>query len=217
MSVTALSLPLLRFPMLWSVAATEERSCSFSFTVLHGDPLKCLRGLVPGPLASTGAVFCLLSKFALAPVPGPCSPCPRMDSMDAVQMAIEHYMLQFFEAARAYPTENRPAEADPADRVLEAYKAMEESIHRLEDIDVTRTEQEAVMRDLQGEYEEVGGLVLSAERRLRVLEERNDSRVHEVIVIRKSGDCYNIVVVASASPRAEARCSIQCQLNPQGK
>ena len=115
-----------------------------------------------------------------------------MDSVDAVQMALERYMLEFFEAARSFPSGGDPAdppppEADPADRVLVAYRALESSILALEDADVARAEQERMMERLQAEHESVGREILSLESTLRSLEQSNDGRIQQLLLAARSG------------------------------
>ena len=107
-----------------------------------------------------------------------------MDSIDAVQMAVERYMLEFFEAARGFPNEYATLSdhsANSADKVRLAYREIENSILALEDVAVSREEQEKTMLNLQTEYDNIKREVLSIESTLRSLDESNDARILQLL------------------------------------
>ena len=112
-----------------------------------------------------------------------------MDSVDGVQMAVDRYMLDFFEAARGFPSKSENPtplpDTDPAEKVLLAYRALENSILALEDAEVSREEQERTMLGLQAEYDSVKREIIVIESTLRSLDQSNDARIREILQARR--------------------------------
>lgn len=118
------------------------------------------------------------------------------DSVDGVQLSIDAFMLQMFEASRAYQLTVKKDETEThesssgsftspqpqaaAQKVKTAYQSIVDAVMSLEDGEVSREQQEQSMRSLQRQQETLASETLAAEKQLLDISARLDASIVQV-------------------------------------